>query len=129
MEQTITATTTDSRFQLGDGVSWGQGTDRVPGTVVRVTPRAVFVVADDAELLNGTTSGQADALHFAPGGFVGHTSGRQRYQFTGGNGPAVRFSWRKGSQRFQMAGTSSTGSMGTWGLLSHGRYKHYDFNF
>tara|TARA_Y100000310_G_C20337178_1_gene648056 strand:+ start:139 stop:723 length:585 start_codon:yes stop_codon:yes gene_type:complete len=117
-------------FHVGDGVSWGAGTDTEVGTVVKVTPKTITVVKDNAELLNATDSGEKDALKFSPGGFCGHFSGTQRYRFTRDTtGTPLKFSWRKGMNRFKLAGTSSRGSMRSWGLLSHGRAKHYDYNF
>lgn len=49
--------------------------------------RSVFskileVRAMTAKLLNGVNSGEPDALQFEPGGFFGHTSGIQRYEYT-----------------------------------------------
>lgn len=118
------------KFKEGQGVHWAAGTDTQAGTVTRTSAsgRSVFVRKDKAQLLNGRQSGAADALHFAPGGFVGHTSGTQRYEFTPGDGPEIRFSMRKDGS-FQMSGCSSRGSMRSWGVLRDGRTKHYDYNF
>jgi hypothetical protein len=116
-------------FFVGDGVSWGAGTDTRSGTVVRVTPKNVFVVEDEAALQNPVGSDEADALEFSPGGFVGHTSGKQRWAFKPGAGEPVRFSLRAKTGRFKQAGTPITGSLASWGNLYHGRSKHYDYNF
>jgi hypothetical protein len=116
-------------YTVGDGVRWGAGTDTNSGTVVGATPAAVLVVEDKATLVNGHRSGAADALTFSPGGFVGHTAGAQRYAFSPGDGPVLRFSYRKRMQCYKLAGTSINGSMRSWGLLSKGRRKHYDYNF
>lgn len=116
-------------YAVGEGVSWGAGTDTKSGTVAGSTASTVLVVEDKATLINGHRSGAADALTFSPGGFVGHTSGAQRYAFSPGDGPVLRFSWRKRMQRYKLAGTSISGSMQSWGLLSKGRRKHYDYNF
>lgn len=118
-------------FKLGEGVSWGAGTDTKSGTVVKITGngRTVWVVEDDATLLNGSGSGAPDALTFTPGGFVGHTSGEQRYEFKPGSGDPMAFNFRPKTQRFKLKGTSTTGSMRGWGNLFHGRSKHRDFNF
>ncbi len=115
-------------FEPGDGVTWGQGSDCAAGTVVRVTAKTVFVVEDEAKLLNKAGSGEADALNFSPGGFVGHTSGTQRYEYSPGSGPEIKFTFR-GTGRFKQAGASTRGSLRAWGNLSHGRRKHYDYNF
>ena len=117
-------------FKVGDGVSWAKGTDTVAGTVSRVGPSTIYVREDKATLQNGTESGEADALHFSPGGFVGHTSGEQRYAFEPGSGPEMKFTKRKAlGGCFKLAGASSRGSMQCWGSLYQGRDKHYDFNF
>jgi hypothetical protein len=125
-------------FAVGDGVHWNAGTDCDSGTVVRVTPKSIYVVEDEAKLLNSTDSGAPDALKFYPGGFVGHTAGRQRYEFSPGSGEPIRFSLRTRRDRagaettlFKQSGTGSatTGSMRNWGVLYHGRHKHYDYNF
>lgn len=120
--------TPSTNFAIGDGVHWPAGTDTEAGTVVRVTPKAVWVLLDKAVLLNGFNSGEPDALRFEPGGFVGHTSGTQRYDFSPGDGKPARFSLRR-TGRFKLAGTSIRGSMAGWGVLSSGRRKHYDHNF
>ena len=127
-------------FAVGDGVHWNAGTDCDCGTVVRVTPKSVYVVEDEAKLLNSTDSGEEDALKFYPGGFVGHTAGTQRYEFSPGSGEPIRFSLRTrltlhGPKAetilFKQSGTGSAtrGSMRNWGVLYHGRHKHYDYNF
>lgn len=117
-------------FKVGDGVSWSHGSDILAGTVSRVTSAAVYVVEDSATLENGVDSGAADSLEFEAGGFVGHMSGAQRYTYAPGEGPEVRFSARRAlGGRVKEAGTSARGSMRGWGLLYHGRSKHYDYNF
>jgi len=117
-------------FKPGDAVSWAHGSDVLSGTVSRVTGNAVYVVEDNAKLLNGVESGAADALHFEPGGFVGHTSGTQRYHYRPGTGPELAFTARRAlGGSFKERGTSSRGSMRGWGILFHGRSKHRDYNF
>lgn len=117
-------------FKAGDGVSWSHGSDVLSGTVSRVTAGAIFVREDTAKLLNSADSGAADALQFTAGGFVGHTSGDQRYSFAPGAGPEIKFTARKALDgRFKESGTSARGSMRGWGILFSGRSKHYDYNF
>jgi hypothetical protein len=125
-------------YKVGDGVSWGAGTDTHCGTIVEISKsqKSIKVVGDKATLLNAVDSGEPDALHFSPGGFVGHTSGEQRYEFDSSKAaawkkgdPAKRFTWRAKLGRYKEAGTSSTGSMVVWGNLSKGRAYHYDYNF
>jgi len=124
----------ETRFSVGDGVRWGAGTDCKAATVVRVTPKSVYAVEDECKLMNGVDSGEPDALKFSPGGFLGHTSGEQRYEFSPGTGRPIRFSQRtrrNGDVVYKMSGTgsASTGSMSSWGVLYKGRAKHHDYNF
>ena len=118
-------------FAIGDGVSWGAGTDVEAGTVVSVTGKSVTVSVDQAVLQNGAMSGAADALRVSVGGFCAHVQGVQRYTFetVTENPHLVRFTWRDKMGAYKQAGTSSSGSMRGWGLLSHGRDKHFDSNF
>jgi len=115
-------------FNVGDDVHWGAGTDTKSGQVVRVTASTVHVQRYDTKLLNGPDSGEQDALSFEPGGFVGHTSGAQRHEFTLTDS-FDSFTLRRTSGRFKLQGTSASGSMRSWGILFHGRKAHYDFNF
>lgn len=126
-----------STFKIGDPVHWNAGTDIQAGTVVRLTKTKIFVREVKAKLLNGTSSGEPDALHFAPGGFVGHTSGEQRWAFGEMRGGERAFSRRArtaygggfGGYIAKMQGTPMRGSMRAWGILRHGHATHYDFNF
>lgn len=119
------------KFTVGDGVCWSAGTDVESGTVVGLANngRTVLVVEDEAVLMNGAGSDAPDALTFTPGGFVGHTSGQQRWEFKPGDGPVMRFNFRPATGQFKLAKTSTTGSMRSWGVLRAGRSKHFDFNF
>ncbi len=135
MDKALATGSDDRRFKVGDGVHWSEGSDVAPGTVVSVSRSGnqITVSIDDAKLLNGVDSGQPDALHFAPGGFVGHTSGVQRHEFSQ-PAPGTRrfqtFSRRKAMEGlYKLQGTSARGSMRAWGILRHGRQSHYDYNF
>lgn len=70
--------------EVGMGVSVYHWTDVEPGTIIRVSTsgRQIWFRKDSATLLNGVGSGEPDALTFTPGGFVGHTSGQQRWSIT-----------------------------------------------
>ena len=120
-----------SSFKPGDPVHWSAGSDTRPGIVVRVTKSQVVVQEVSAELLNPVGSDEPDALQFFPGGFCGHTSGRQRYAFGEPDGSDMVFTRRKWSDGAiaKMRGTSSSGSMRSWGILQPGHAAHYDFNF
>ncbi len=126
-------------FKVGDPVNWSAGTDCQPGTVVEVTPSAIFVRGVKTVLLNGCNSGEPDALTFQAGGFVGHTSGTQRYSFEeipeqpGRESRGKKFTKRAANEyrgaKAKEAGTSIRGSMRAWGVLRHGHAKHYDYNY
>lgn len=121
-------------FKVGDPVHWSEGTDAAPGTVSRITKGAIFVKAVKATLLNGVNSGEPDALTFTPGGFVGHTSGTQRHSFEEiPDAREMKFTKRAATEyrgaKAKQAGTSSKGSMASWGVLHHGHASHYDYNF
>ena len=122
-------------FKVGDAVNWSAGTDVVTGVVSSTTPSGVTVTEYHGTLLNGPDSGEADALTFVAGGFVGHMSGKQRYDFTPTNRTS-KFTHRSATYAngntvtsMKLSGTSSKGSMRSWGVLRHGMQKHYDFNF
>jgi len=128
----MTNSNTFDSFSVGDPVNWSAGTDVQPGTVVRITKTRVIVRSIETKLLNGCESGEPDALRFESGGFVGHTSGEQRYEFGEMTGPEIVFSRREngtGTAIAKLQGTSMRGSMRAWGVLSHGHRKHYDYNF
>ena len=117
-------------FKIGDGISFSVGSDVKAGTVTRVSAsgKTVWFQEDDATLLNGIDSREADALQFSPGGFMGHTSGVQRYSYRPCVGSAlVRASLRtksNGKQVWKIAGTSTS----SWDVVFPGRHKHYDYN-
>lgn len=142
--QTLINTNAFETFVVGDAVNWSEGTDTVAGTVVRVTKTRVVVRKVETTLLNGVGSGEPDALTFHPGGFAGHTSGTQRYAFGDMTGEELVFSrrqvhirgWDAAAQRTgsvpttcaKLQGTSTKGSMSSWGRLRHGHAAFYDFN-
>jgi len=119
--------------------AWIDGTSRTTGladvpmqcaSFLVVLGRPVPVGEDglSREAAYVADSGEADALEFHPGGFVGHTSGTQRYAFEPGDGERLRFSLRATGE-YKQAGISSRGTMRAWGRLSHGRTRSYDFNY
>lgn len=65
------------------GATFTVWTDRYACTVIEIrrNGREIVLQRDHATLLNGFKSGEPDALEFSPGGFVGHTSGTQRYRY------------------------------------------------
>jgi hypothetical protein len=112
--------------KVGDGATYTIATDSQAGTIIKRTPKTIIWQRDVAKLLNGVDSGEPDALHFSPGGFVGHTSGRQRHEFSPDpDGQRIKFS-RRANGAWKVAGHRTT-SRGCY--LSAGRHEHYDFNF
>ncbi|MCH9836577.1 hypothetical protein K0U83_13000 [bacterium] len=140
-----THTNSFDSFSVGDPVHWPAGSDTKAGTVVRLTKTQVIVRAVPATLLNPVGSDAPDALQFHAGGFVGHTSGQQRYAFGEPEGSEIVFSRRVYDSVYddnynrrpepvkvsiaKLKGTSMSGSMAGWGCLCHGHAAHYDFNF
>tara|TARA_R100000951_G_scaffold67106_2_gene56647 strand:- start:193 stop:621 length:429 start_codon:yes stop_codon:yes gene_type:complete len=140
-----THTNSFDSFSVGDPVHWPAGSDTKAGTVVRLTKTQVIVRAVPATLLNPVGSDAPDALQFHAGGFVGHTSGQQRYAFGEPEGSEIVFSRRVYDSHYnnddkrrdepvtvsiaKLKGTSMSGSMSSWGRLRHGHAAHYDFNF
>ena len=126
-------------YKIGDGVSWGLFSDRFAGTVVKVTRCRVHVVEDDAKLMNGATSNEPDALQVFPGGFCAHVEGKQRYEYSRGNGRSYLFTLRNDKKKRYDAKTRQWNevveqefrlkSANGYGRLSHGRTKHHDYNF
>lgn len=128
-----TMTKTETVPVVGMGCTMNQYSDRHAGTVIKVSDsgKTLLVQRDNAVLLNGVDSGASDALEFSPGGFVGHTSGTQRYSYTRDlNGTVTKYTLRtlrNGKKVYKAAG-SRTGSSG--GTLTLGdRSENYDFNF
>lgn len=90
--------------------------------VLRTVSATTLVVRRmEATLLNGVNSGEPDALHFDRGGFVGHTSGAQRYKLESDeSAEPIRIRLGK------------NGWKDKWGnkyVPSHEPREYYDFNF
>ena len=120
-------------FKVNDGATINHYSDSHACTVIEVSPngKKIKVQRDKAVLLNGVTSGEADALEFQAGGFVGHTSGKQRYKYEVDlNGHILEASLRKNGKWF-IKGDSTTISGGRYNgrQITKGRHEHYDFNF
>lgn len=128
-------------FRVGDGVTVSGYTDQRAYTVTAVTACTITIQRDIAVLLNGASSGQPDALTVSPGGFVGHTSGTQRYQYENspdGEKRVARLSKKPYMRWTKGAGTDYPGAYGYVAeavftvdgkVVSPGRHEHYDFNF
>lgn len=119
--------------KVGMGATWRGYSDAHACTIESVSKngRVVTVREDRAELLNGFNSGAEDALTFSPGGFCGHTSGKQRYAYhPNPEGALLAFSKRldaKGRVIWVEVGspTKRTGRRLSIGERSH----YYDYNF
>ena len=109
---------TAREFAPGDGATVRGYSDADAYTVVARTAKTLTLQQDKQTLLNGTGSGAPDALQFSPGGFVGHTSGRQRWECS----PDA--SGRTVTARLTLKGWSADGKS-----VGAGRRPHYDFNF
>lgn len=118
---------------VGDGATINCYSDRHACTIVKRTDKKIWVQRDKATLLNGGNSGESDALKFSPGGFLGHTSGKQRYSYERNLEASLvcysRREWtntydRKTYVRYVRVGEPRHGES-----ISEGRNEHYDFNF
>lgn len=113
---------------VGEGVTLCGYSDRHAFTIVSVSKSGKSFKAqrDTAKLQNGAASGAPDALHFSPGGFVGHTSGTQRWEYAPnpeGQIVTIRRVMRgahKLTPRWQKDRVTR---------CIPGRSEHYDFNF
>jgi hypothetical protein len=116
---------------VGGGANVYGYSDVMAHTVISVnkTGTVAIIQRDTATLLNGHGSDAADKLSFEPGGFCGHTSGRQRYSYERNpNGETLRITLRAKGQH---AGTWRTKGAGTGAArVRFGtRSEHCDFNF
>jgi hypothetical protein len=118
---------------VGDGATYRMWTDCYACTIIEVCKngRELVLQRDKSTLLNGAGSGEPDALGFTPGGFVGHTSGEQRYRYERNpDGEIIRVSKRtrkNGQVEWVKVGqaTKTQGGRARVGV----RHEHYDFNF
>ena len=119
--------------KVGDGASMYGYSDVHAGTIIKRTDKKIWIKRDTATLLNGNNSGEPDALTFQAGGFLGHTSGIQRYDYSSNPDGETRVysrrSWvnYKGDDRVRWAEVGSDRHNGP--TIGAGRHEHYDFNF
>lgn len=116
-------------FKVGDKATHTLHTDSHAGYIVSVSPngKTVIFARAEAKLLNGANSGAPDALEFSPGGFVGHTSGTQRWEVAEVpmEGYRDKFTLRSnGRWKVSGGGTFTPGN-----TLKAGHAPHYDFNY
>lgn len=105
-------------FAVGDGATVCGYSDRHAFTVLSRTARSMTLQRDKATLQNGANSGAPDALQFTPGGFVGHTSDRQRWEYEPDPFGEVQIA------RLTVRGWEVKGER-----VCAGRSEHYDHNF
>lgn len=127
---------TISNPQVGDEVTHIRWTDATAGWIKSVSKsgNTVEVEYADQTLLNGANSGEPDALQFEAGGFLGHTSGVQRWKIErknlcsccGNNGCFTQKFTRRSNGRWLVSGQSMKSPGGD---LIAGHAPHYDFNF
>jgi hypothetical protein len=118
-----------SQFKVGDKATHTTHTDSHAGYIVHVSPngKTVLFARAEAKLLNGANSGEPDALEFSSGGFVGHTSGTQRWEIADKPNESHRDKFTlRGNGRWKVAGG---GTYTPGNTLSAGHYHHYDYNF
>lgn len=112
---------------VGQAATFTLWTDSYACTVIEVrkSGRELVLQRDKATLVN------QGELVFEPGGFVGHVSGVQKYQYernTDGERIVVSLRTKKdGSKVWKKVGqkTSSPGGVARLGV----RNEHYDYNF
>ena len=115
-------------MKLNDPVTFTIYTDSKAGWVTHVSPNGKTVEVEYAQqtLLNGPDSGEPDALQFNAGGFLGSTSGKQRWKIERDEHPVKeKFTLRKNGV-WKEAGhpTKSPGC-----VLTAGHHPYYDYNF
>jgi len=119
--------------KVGDGATICLYSDSHACTIIKHTGKKITVQRDKATLLNGTNSNEKDALEFSPGGFVCHTSGRQRYSYErdedGSTATYSRRYWEnkhgKKYVRWVLVGSNKDNGQ----TIISGRHEHYDYNF
>lgn len=121
----MTAAVAGTGFEVGDGATACGWSDTKAGTIIEASATKVTWQRDKATLLNAANSGADDALTFEAGGFLGHTSGTQRYSYERDtDGATLVFTLRKNG-KWVKAGEGMKSGM----KLKAGRSEYYDFNF
>ena len=109
-------------WKVGDGATVLCFSDRHAYTITRIeSKRLIHIQRDKAKLLNGINSGEPDALHSEPGGFCGHTSGVQRYEYTRSPGSVIKRATLRKDGKWRLSNDVRE--------IVAGRDEHYDFNF
>ena len=141
----ISKETFATEFAVGDGATFTGYSDCHAATIIKVSAsgKTITLQQDEATLLNGPNSGEEDALVMTPGGFAGHTEGRQRYSYKPDpNGRIVKATLREWigeerdeetleygevrKSRWKMVGNKTNARGGN--VLAK-RMEFYDYNF
>ena len=120
VKEYVTAESCDD-LNVGDGCTVYLFSDAHAYTVVHKTAKTMKIQRDRAILLNGMNSDAEDKLEFTPGGFVGHTSGTQRYEYFRDTNEAIVTVTKRKNGTWKVARSSSR--------VRPGRNEHYDYNF
>lgn len=108
---------------VGEGATLIGYSDRQAYTVIAVHGSTrVTLQRDKVTLLNPVGSGEPDALRFSPGGFVGHTSGVQRYSYEQDPDGVIEKATLRKDGSWRLARENAR-------VLIGQRSEHYDFNF
>lgn len=111
---------TNEAWDVGQGATICLYTDRYACTIIKRTAQRMTLRRDTATLVNGFRSSAPDKLNFQPGGFSGHTSGEQRYEYAPKEqGETYLACWSKKRARW----------VTKLGRVISGRHENYDFNF
>ena len=127
-------------YKIGDQVHVSGYSDVASYVVIKVTAKTVTIQRNKATLLNGFDSGEPDALTFTPGGFSGHTSGRQRYKIEADpNGSIERVNMKKWPRLVSLTCKDWTRDENgqikahsikpNFGNMKPGECEYYDYNF
>jgi hypothetical protein len=106
-------------IKVGDGMTICAYRDRHAGTVIKVTPKRIFIQLDKAEL------DKSWKPEIVPGGFSGHciNNDTQVYNYSPNpDGPVYQASLCIDGR---IRTSVRTGRM----LVINGRHQHYDYNF
>lgn len=136
---TKTKTLPINPFRIDDQVTVCGYSDRKSFTVIASTPTTITIQENKRTLLNGFNSGEPDSLVMTPGGFLGHTEGKQRWAVERDTGGYIikahmkhtpRKVWTKGAAADGgYAYVEQANFQSKMGKVIPGSHDFYDFNF
>lgn len=106
--------------KIGDTMTICGYSDNNACKIVKRTAKTITVVKLKCKLLNGINSGEPDALQFYLGGFLGHTSGQQRWEIVGEI---------EGSEKVFRLNSKGKWKSSCGRTLIEGFHHYHDFNF